>query len=329
MSSDRVTHHLGRGNPTHKCLASARLALGILSLGALPVTAVPVDGTLDPGYGTAISTQTNAADVGFPDASLGLVGGSNGSELDLAYGFISDGTLHLLLAGNLVCQGNPVDYGLFTHNLYLFIDTRPGGQNRLRADNADLDYGELDRMAGLTFDTGFEPDYWLACRGSLANYYDPMSRYTLYAWGAELLTGGAGGGALLGTTGAGGPGTLSGGTNPDGIQVTIDNRNTAGVTAGCGPASGAGATTGIEWAIPLAAIGNPTGCVRVCAVLANASGSGLFNQVLPPLPVGTCALGAPAGVDFNGHAGEQFFTVCDPNVPARTSSWGKLKTLYR
>jgi len=311
-----------------KHLAGALLVLGLLFPRAAQPAAVPIDGTLDPAYGAALSTQTNAT-VWWPDASLGLVGGSNGYELDQAYGFISDGTLHLFLAGNLLCQGNPVDPGIYTYNLYLFIDSGAGGQNRMRSDNADLDYGSLNRMAGLTFDAGFEPDYWLACRGYLADFYVPTSTYTLYAWQAELPAGGGGGGYLLGTTGAGGPGTLSGGTNPDGIQVTIDNRNTAGVTSGCGASSGAGVTTGVEWAIPLAAIGDPGGCLRVCAVIATSSAYTFLPQVLGPLPPGTCALGAPSGTDFNSFAGDQFFTVCGESTPARISSWGSLKTLYR
>jgi hypothetical protein len=309
-------------------LAGVLFVLGLLLPAAAQSAAVSIDGALEPDYGVALSTQTNAT-VGWPDASLGLVGGSNGYELDQAYGFISDGTLHLFLAGNLLCQGNPVDYGIYTYNLYLFIDSGAGGQNRMRSDNADLDYGSLNRMAGLTFDTGFEPDHWLACRGYTENFYDPASYCTLHAWQAELLTGGGGGGYLLGTTGAGGPGTLSVGTNPEGIQVTIDNRNTAGVTSGCGASSGAGVTTGVEWAIPLAAIGDPTGCVRVCAVVATSSAYSFLPQVLGPLPAGTCDLGAPSGVDFNAHAGDQFFTVCGEGMPAHTPSWGQPKTLYR
>jgi hypothetical protein len=310
-----------------KRLAAALLVLATLCLGASGAPAVTVDGTLDPAYGAALSTQ--ATGTSLPDASLGLVGGSNGSELDQAFGFISDGVLHLFFTGNLICEGNPVDYGIHTDNLYLFIDSGAGGQNHLRADNADLDYGALNRMAGLTFDAGFEADHWFACRGYLANYYDPASPYTLYAWQAGLLTDGGGAGYLLGTTGAGGPGTLSGGTNPDGVMVTIDNRNTGGVTTGCGVSSGAGATTGVEWDIPLAAIGNPTGCVRICAAVSSAAAYSFPNQVLGPLPPGTCTLGAPSSVDFNGYAGEQFFTVCGEGVPARTPTWGRLKSLYR
>ena len=309
-------------------LAGALLILGLLLPGAAQSAAITVDGTLDAAYGVALSTQTIGTQA-WADANSGLVGPANGSELDEAYGLISDGTLHLFLAGNLICQGNPVDYGLFTSGLYLFIDSKAGGQNRMRADNADLDNGALNRMAGLTFDAGFDPDYWLGCRGTLANFYDPASLYTLYAWQAELLTGGAGGGALLGTTGAGGPGVLSGGSNPGGILVTIDNRNTAGVAFTCNASSGAGVTTGVEWDLPLAAIGNPSGCVRVCAVVAGGSAYAFYNQVLGPLPAGSCGLGVPSGVDFNLYAGDQFFTVCAEDTPVRTSSWGRLKTLYR
>jgi hypothetical protein len=233
-------------------LAGALLVLNLLLPRATQSAAVTIDGALDPDYGVALSTQTIGTQA-WADANSGLVGPANGSELDEAFGFISDGTLHLFLAGNLICQGNPVDYGLFTSSLYLFIDSKAGGQNRMRADNADLDNGALNRMAGLTFDAGFEPDYWLGCRGTLANFYDPASLYTLYALQAALLTGGAGAGALLGTTGAGGPGVLSGGSNPDGILVTIDNRNTAGVAFTCDASSGTGVTTGLEWDIPLAA----------------------------------------------------------------------------
>ena len=109
----------------------------------------------------------------------------------------------------------------------------------------------------------------------------------------------------------------------------MDDRNVVGVTAGCDAAGGEGATTGIELAIPLAAIGNPTGCVRVCALLVSYWGAGISNQVLGPLPAGTCEVTAPASVDFSAVAGEQFFAVCPGRVPALRSSWGSVKTLYR
>lgn len=55
--------------------------------------------------------------------------------------------------------------------------------------------------------------------------------------------------------------------------ATIANRNFAGVGFDCNAASGAGVTTGTEWAIPLPALGSPTGCIRVTAVPRSAQGA--------------------------------------------------------
>lgn len=132
----------------------------------------------------------------------------------------------------------------------------------------------------------------------------------------------------LGKGPAGGPGTLSGGTNPDGILATIDNHCTAGVTFGCGAGNGSGVTTGVEWEVPLAAIGNPQGCIGVCALIYSSANHGITNQVLGPVPAGTCPLGAPAGVDFSTIPGNQFFTVCPLAVATRSSTWGTLKLRY-
>jgi hypothetical protein len=86
-------------------------------------------------------------------------------------------------------------------------------------------------------------------------------------------------------------------------------------------------TTGIEWAIPLAAIGNPSGPIRVSAFVATVF-PGVSNQVLGPLPIGTCTPGVPSAVDFGGYAGDQLFTI-DMGTPIRRTSWGRLKLSYR
>jgi hypothetical protein len=269
-----------------------------LMLSASTPWAVTIDGRLDPDYGVALSTQTTQTDVG--DDITGLVDQGLGSELDAAHGFIADGVLHL------------------------FIDSQPGGQNRLGSANPNLDpYDDLNVMNGLTFDTGFAPDYWLGCGGGL-------NTFPLLAYFAQLPTAGGGAGYFLGASTPGGPGTLAGGTDPYGILAALDNSNTAGVTAGCGASSGTGVTTGVELAIPLAAIGNPTGCVLVSAFVTSFAHTTLSNQVLGPLPPGTCSLGAPGAVDFNAIPGLQYFEVCPAVVtPAHPSSWGRLKTIYR
>ena len=47
-----------------------------------------------------------------------------------------------------------------------------------------------------------------------------------------------------------------------------------------------------------------------------AGGYRIGNQVLAPLPPGSCELGDPSGVDFGAVAGDQYFTIC----PSTTSA---------
>jgi hypothetical protein len=131
----------------------------------------------------------------------------------------------------------------------------------------------------------------------------------------------------VGNAGFGAPGTIDGGSNPFGILCSIDLSNTTGVTAGCGASSGAGVTTGVEWAIPLAAIGNPTGAIRICALIARIDGA-ISNQVLGPVPPGTCTLWPAGAVNFASIAGAQYFVV-DLTTPTARGTWGRLKTIYR
>jgi hypothetical protein len=152
----------------------------------------------------------------------------------------------------------------------------------------------------------------------------------VYAYTAELPAGGGGAGAFLGHTDPGGPGTLAGGVNPNGVRLAIDNSNGAGEVSGCGAGAPGPVVRGIEWEIPLAAIGNPAGPIRVCAFVSGAiTNAGLDNQVLGPVPPGTCGLGAPASVHFEAIDGAQWFMVGDGPVPVHAASWGRVKVLYR
>lgn len=297
----------------------------VSALGAVPAHAtVTIDGRLDPDYGSAVvtqATQTSSLDdppgFGEPDS----ISASLGSELDAGYGFVADGVLHVFLAGNVMS-----DFGEIPHydQLHLFIDCGAGGQNTLRSDNADAGFSsKLNDLAGMRFDAEFVPDYWFDCT------IPPGIGASLYAYSAQLLGGGGGSGDYLGREVIGVTATLSGGTNPHGVMVSIDDSNSGGVTHGCGSASGAGVTTGVEWAIPLAAIGNPGGPIRLCALIGSASDPYLSNQVLGPLPPGTCGLGAPAGVDFGSIPGAQYFTIENGATPIRPASWGTLKIRYR
>jgi hypothetical protein len=298
----------------------------ILLLLASRAGAVVMDGRLDPDYGTALVLQTtqaagtkNTPGFGGPDSTSW----SFGNELDGAYGFVAGGTLHLIITGNSLAY-----VGEFDHRwqLHLFIDSKPGGQHQLRADNPAVGPSPevaLNTLAGLTFDAGFAADRWLDV--VVLGGADPVHVYA-----ADLPDAGGGSGGFLGSAPAAGPGDLTGGTNPFGIRVSVDESNSQGVSSGCGSATGGEtAWRGFEWEIPLAALGGPTGSIRICAFLGGAkNGPGLSNQVLGPVPSGACFLGAPAAIDFSALAGDQFFTIEMP-TPALPVSWGRLRADYR
>ncbi|MBI5835927.1 MAG: hypothetical protein HZB25_01660 [Candidatus Eisenbacteria bacterium] len=302
-----------------KLVTSVLLGLTLIASSAFAVCGpVPtIDGTLDAIYGAAVSVQNTQTQFG--DNSLGVVDYANGSELDNAYGVIVCNSLYLFLGGNLESNFNKLE---------IFLDTKGGGQNKLRNDNPGVDYNGLNRMGddgsgnGLMFDTGFEADYWIGVTGGWNG-----SGYAIYANYAEVLTSGGGLGDYLGTTGAASSGVLSGGTD-HGIQLTLNNSNVAGVDGGCSASLGAGVGTGIELAIPLSLIGDPT-CLKVCAFINGGGHDYLANQVLGPLPAGTCNLGEPRVVNFGGIAGDQFFLVGCNVTPVSGSTWGGLKRLYK
>lgn len=294
----------------------------LLACVTAPARAITVDGHIEPEYGPPLTTQTTQTSLG--DQPLA---GQLGSELDQAYGFIAQGALHLFLTGNFSrFFSEPL---IFPDQVQLYLDTAPGGQNPL--PNSLPSAGgslNLQAMAGLGFDAEFQPDYWIAGAREAFGWF--------YAFYAELSVGGAG--YYLGRSTLAGDGTLTptgDATNPHGIRVSVDPTNEAGVTGGCGASPGAGAVTGAEWVIPLTAIGNPTGPIRICALLARAGGDVVggvrgvvSNQVLGAVPPGTCELGPAIGVNFANIAGAQYFVI-DLSTPAVRSTWGRIKQMYR
>ena len=284
---------------------AAALALLALLLSPCPGGAATIDGQLDGSYGAALVTQTTQTNLASGqlsgDPGIGDLTFANGSELDAAHAVISGGVLSLFLSGNLALMLNANQNGTNGHVLDVFVDSAPGGQNVLNG------LGVGHPLNGFTFDAGFEADYWLEFSGN-GNQFS----VEWYAGYAALQSGGGGSLTSLGFGTAGGNGTLIGGTNPHGIRVTIDNSNIAGVTAGCNASSGAGVTKGIEWEIPLAAIGAPAECFRVTAIVRNSgsSQSPVSNSMLAPLPPGTCPPGPASSVNLAAFAGDQFFAVC-------------------
>lgn len=299
-----------------------------------PLSGIVIDGTVDAGYGCPVSVQQLSTTYG-KNTSTNLIN-AGGSELDAAYGLVKDNTLFLLLAGNIQAGGNRV---------HVFFMTGPGGQNTLTNVNPNgfdpaTGFGSLSVLnvlgptnsppgPGLTFDPGFAPNYYMnvSCSTVTSSF-----NYAQLWPGGTNSSGLATNGYFLGRT-ASTNGTLTGGTNPFLIQATINNSNTNGVDAGhssigcwtnnAGDVGGNATeavkvTTGIEMAIPLAALGNPTGTVAICAFIGNNSaGLQISDQLLGPLGSNSptyCVLGigkttnAPY-VSFGNYPGQHFFYV--------------------
>jgi hypothetical protein len=282
---------------------SALLAIVSLSLpGAARATGPVVDGHLDPDYGAARVTQTAQTRA---DDTVGAFDASNGQELDAGYGLIRDGVLYLMLTGNVWLEPDPIEPGTDSNPCHIFLDTGAGGQDTVRTPPYPWS-SPLANVVGLRFDAGFSADHWFGFYGGGGP--DFSTPYDLHAFLAALPPVDPDTVTYLGAVSPVNSAAFAGGTNPAGIQLAVDNSNAGGVGAGCGATgSGAGATTGIEVAIPLAAIGNPTGPIRVCAFLTDLNE--ISNQVLGPVPSGACTLGAPNTVDFSSIPGPQYFVV--------------------
>jgi hypothetical protein len=262
--------------------------------GAEPV----LDGSRDASYGLPRAVQTVQTQFG-----------DNLSELNAAYAQVDSGVLYLLLTGQVENNFN---------KLNIFIDSVAGGENVLTADagnggNNPENDGWANKHAGMTFDAGFAADYMIIAR----NGFDKFD--IDYA----VVGGGLGnfestfdifGGSLTGVNAAALPGV--------GIGVGYDNSNVAGVIGGteaADQAAAAAVTTGLELAIPLAAIGNPSLTdIKVSAMVNNGSHDYLSNQFLGGLtpPQGNlgsdgtgAGLGNLAQIDLNTFAGNQFFVA--------------------
>ncbi len=204
-------------------------------------SAPTINGLRDTVYPTYAANspflQTNYTGFGKADHGQPIAGvapTNNGSEIDAIYAVTNGGILYLFIAGNLEANGN---------NLSLFFDTVAGGQNRLLGGNTRPLAGDpvagafqVNNLSddgsgnGLTFDTGFEPDYAIVINGSNVAVDPAPADYRLFIDYCTLPTAGAGILQSLGYFGYGTPGT---GTAADAgapaIVATVNNSNVQGV----------------------------------------------------------------------------------------------------
>jgi len=152
-------------------------------------TAPTIDGTLDvSSYGAPITVQT--VDTGFGNSTLGQTGFANGSELNALYAQVREADLgdgpqtylFVFVSGNVETNFNKFN---------MWIDSQAGGQNVVRNDNSGAE--GLNTHNGMTFDSGFEADYYISFRGGGGSP-------DWFADFSQVLTNGGGSGGFLGTT---------------------------------------------------------------------------------------------------------------------------------
>ncbi len=314
------------------------LSLIVVGFVALPVWAAPtVDGTLDGSYGAAIAVQ--GVQTQFGDANP--PGVLNGSELDAAYASISGGRLYLMLTGNLEPNFNKLD---------VFFDSKAGGENTMTATpQYDYDPGaegwNSPFMHGVIFDTGFTADYHLYARWGGGNNTGPFEvDFVNRNGGADTLVPGSNGKSpdnptigliATGSIPAGnvavyGPNSVMAPSSAltQNLDFAINDNNALGVTGGTAAAdtnAAAAVTTGMEFSIALADLGNPApgSTIKIAAVVNNSDHRYLSNQILgtfaaPQINLGGDGtggfIGDLSGINFNNFAGNQYFTIQVPSA---------------
>jgi hypothetical protein len=267
-----------------KIFGTAATAALICLVGVSASLGQTINGTLaGDSYGSALAVQT--IETGF---------GDNQNEWNAAYSIVSPTMLSLMFTGNL--EGN-------FNKLEIFIDSTNSGTTNVYSNPQNNDGTAI--MNGMTFDSGFTPDYHIIARhgdpgGGPQFDLDFIDLANQTFSNDTNIFGGFSTGIGVGTN--------------TGIAVGFDNSNAAGIGGTAGMAADQAAAlavqTGLELGISLAAIGNPTGPIRIMLLQNNNNHDFLSNQTLGGLPVGTGNLGTPASaVNFDNIAGNQYFTT--------------------
>ena len=244
---------------------------GLLALAAL--AHAQVDGRNIPNkYGAPLASQTNY--TGFGDRVD--PNQTEGSELNQLFVKCVNGVLYIAVTGNLEGNGN---------SIHLYIDTGRSQSNTFNLTTGCINCS-VQGMSGVLFD--HNPDYVLGVN----RFDDGQGNDNIYVDLHDVVNNQS---TYLGASATNsGNGTLSGGNNAAGVQAALDNSNLQGVTSDRdnigNPAT---ATTGLEVAIPLSALGNPQGEIKILAVLTGGAdldnlcrGTYLSNQSLPAMNIG-------------------------------------------
>jgi hypothetical protein len=275
-------------------LAGAVLGVAVFSTASTARAAIIIDGSLDSGYGSPLSTQT--INTSFGDSTIGDGTSAGGSELDAAYGVVVGTNLDLFISGNLeMSSGTP-------NHLNIFIADGRSGQSSLSASG-----GPLNGTNGLTFPAGFSATYAIDVNDFSNTMYidafDLIANTTTFSGGISLLGG------------VGSSSSLAGGISAAGFN----NTNTGGVNGSTGTTANATAanavTTGFEFQIPLSTLGNPAlgSSIQVIADINGGNDGFLSNQFLGGLPLTYGNLGNPGSTNLNGIVTPFVIAVPEPS----------------
>jgi glycosidase len=244
-----------------------------------------INGAYDPALGTAIVVQTTATGFGLTQ-----------SELDASYAIVAGGKLYLFLSGNL--QNN-------SNNINLFIADGRSGQSVLFAVNpGNLGPNSLSVMNGSKFSQGFSATYAININNGgttlTVSQYDLVNNTSADSLGRLTTSGGI----------------VANATVDNGVVIGFNNNNTSSQAANVGAGS-----RGLELAIPLSLLSNPSGSIKILVDINGSSQGFLSNQFLPGLPAGTANLGGggtgygPGGGVFDlSSTSNQFFVDSTPAV---------------
>ena len=265
-------------------LATLCVALGLASFLSVDArAAITVDGVKDADYGTPIAVQSVTSGWGSSQVLASLSAVQQGSSL------------YVFLAGRP--EGSA---------FMLFVDSKPGGvtfipNNLISAggeESAINNFG-ASTSAGMTFETGFQPDYAIRVYGE--------GNGGTGAWAAVYpLTAGASRSYIGNSADVGGAA---------GAPVTLLKSSWQNVTGAY-----SAATQGAEIQFNIAQLGVPSGTgqtVKFMAMMVNGGSDYGSNQVLGSLPAGSGDLaGNMKTTDFNTVADTQTLSTTVDNADA-------------
>ncbi len=247
--------------------------------------------------GVTVDGVRNSSDTGYSQLAVQATSSNWGASDALANLHVAQDAADLAIFLGGRAKGSSPDGNAFL----LFIDSKPGGVTFIAnnlitsgGDEATINHLGSSDSAGLTFETGFEPDYAIRIYGDpngtefYVNRYDLTTRVRTYV-------------GEVGTTSPAASGIVSA-IRATGVDVTIPYGD---------------AVNGVEMKLNIAKLGVPAGLtkpVKLMAVLVNHDSSYGSNQVLGSRTSTTDIGGGINAINFETEAGIQTLSLTVDNL---------------